>query len=527
MVDASKFRLIRTQKNGTLYWSCCRCNCALVTTESLDIVSNAKHRKPCESHPLNEQESHTTDDTNSQANICAHSFVYTKRDKTALVYENHLFYKDSKTSNVWRCAKRLTEKCKSVCRIIDGTIVTPPTEHTHSAYCQNKIKKMNLVHEIKQKALDKPDDKPFTLMSSSIRNAQPIDLVDRDLTNIRQIVYNKRRAVFKRLPKARKECLRELKLMSANGDELVRSVKGNIVMIARKEDLELLNKDNMQIFSDGTFNYSPRFFKQMLTIFVMNRGYYIPVCHFLLVNKQQRTYERALQMLIRECNLNEFSLSEKMKNASVMLDFEQALINSFKKQFPLCNVKGCGFHLGQSWWRKIKELGLTPAYRSPSSAEGKWLRGLFGLPLVPQLITRQVFADYCGTKEGKSPRLKRFQKYIKDTYISKAATFQPSLWADLEGPRTNNGAESFHRHFGDLFGYLKSKPPIWNFLRNVKNFNTIKTIKMASNKLRRITPGQTNNIVLSFLQKRTNVSTMLRVLSFTNQPKCILRRKRN
>ena len=274
----------------------------------------------------------------------------------------------------------------------------------------------------------------------------------------------------------------------------------------------------MQIFSDGTFNYSPRFFKQMLTIFVMNRGYYIPVCHFLLVNKQQRTYERALQMLIRECNLNGFSLSEKMKNASVMLDFEQALINSFKKQFPLCNVKGCGFHLGQSWWRKIKELGLTPAYRNPSSAVGKWLRGLFGLPLVPQLITRQVFADYCGTNEGKSQRLKRFQKYIKDTYISKAATFQPSMWADLEGPRTNNGAESFH---------LKSKPPIWNFLRNVKNFNTIKTIKMASNKLRRITPGQTNNIVLSFLQKRTNVSTMLRVLSFTNQPKCILRRKRN
>ena len=101
------------------------------------------------------------------------------------------------------------------------------------------------------------------------------------------------------------------------------------------------------------------------------------------------------------------------------------------------------------------------------------------------------------------------------------------MWADIEGPKTNNCAEAFHRHFGDLFGYLKTKPPIWQFLRNLSVFNKMKSIKMNSSNVRRINSDESYSIICEFLFKKFNVSTMLRKLSFRNQPKCVLRRKKN
>ena len=62
-------------------------------------------------------------------------------------------------------------------------------------------------------------------------------------------------------------CIKQLKDMSNKEDETVRAVKGNIVMIARKEDLKLLDVDCLELFGDGTFKYSPRFFNQMYTFF--------------------------------------------------------------------------------------------------------------------------------------------------------------------------------------------------------------------------------------------------------------------
>ena len=62
--------------------------------------------------------------------------------------------------------------------------------------------------------------------------------------------------------------------------------------------------------------------------------------------------------------------------------------------------------------------------------------------------------------------------------------FPPTRWAGLQnqGKKTNNGAEAFHRHFGDLFGYTKAKPDIWHYLRNLERFNKLKDTKIRSEK---------------------------------------------
>ena len=151
--------------------------------------------------------------------------------------------------------------------------------------------------------------------------------------------------------------------MTDKDDDLVRSVNGSIVMIARKKGLMLLNTQRLDLCADGTFKYSPLVFKQMYTFIVFKDGYYLPVAHFLLVNKNAATYKRVLQMLSAECEKLGFSLSASLKDGSVMLVYEIAMINTFKSSFPSCKIKGCRLHIGQSWWCRIQRLGLAPLYR--------------------------------------------------------------------------------------------------------------------------------------------------------------------
>lgn len=50
---------------------------------------------------------------------------------------------------------------------------------------------------------------------------------------------------------------------------------------------------------------------------------------------------------------------------TVICDFEQAAINSLTATLGRhVAVKGCFYHIMQSSWQKIQELGLTNAYRN-------------------------------------------------------------------------------------------------------------------------------------------------------------------
>ena len=81
-----------------------------------------------------------------------------------------------------------------------------------------------------------------------------------------------------------------LREMMTESDELVQFVDNDIVIIGRMEDLHLLNVENLQFFADGTFKFSPRHFKQMYSLFVFNKGYYIPVLHVLLQDKKEKIF---------------------------------------------------------------------------------------------------------------------------------------------------------------------------------------------------------------------------------------------
>ena len=491
-----------------MVWRCCRCSSYVYTTGTLEVIKCLPYkRETCIQH-------HATQ--SGETPKTAPRFVRTTRDKAALVFDNNIYYCHY---NTWRCSKRTSHSCKSVCKIEENRVVSNNEPHSHEALSEEEITLFDAVHDAKQQAIERPEDKPAHVISAAINSnfgSNPKGLNMEHLNKMRRAIYRKRRTKFKSIPKQRQMCIKQLKDMSNKEDETVRAVKGNIVMIARKEDLKLLDVDCLELFGDGTFKYSPRFFNQMYTFFVIKNGFYLPVAHFLLVNKTKATYKKMFELFTDECTKVGIPLKDKLHGGTIMLDFEKAVISCINTLFEKCKVKLCRFHLGQSWYRNITKHGLASLYKTADSQEGMWLRGLFGLPLLPQMMVQRAFQQYTRTASGRAVKLKAFQEYFSINYIQKCAQYPPALWADLLGTATNNGAESFHRNFGDMFGYLKCKPSIWYFLSNMAFYNVSKALKTKSYKQVKCPSSDHYMLVRSYHGNEINFTSLLRQIFMKN-----------
>ena len=51
------------------------------------------------------------------------------------------------------------------------------------------------------------------------------------------------------------------------------------------------------------------------------------------------------------------------------------------------------FHLGQCWWRKIQELGLSTECKNVNSEIGTFLRNFFGLAFLALLDMVECFVN--------------------------------------------------------------------------------------------------------------------------------------
>ena len=380
---------------------------------------------------------------------------------------------------------------------------------------------MRLRFKVKECGTARPDEKPLHLISECIESMKTKINYD-DLNKLRKVLYSHKQNMYKKPPKSRQEAMEILQQLAGDDDDLVRAADGEVAIIGRISDLQLFKEDSIQVFADGTFKYSPRHFKQMYSFFVLKNGQYIPVVHILLQDKKQKTYKKALLMLKSVCYNYDINLQNTLSKSSIMLDFEIAMLKAVKCVFKHVTIKGCKFHLGQSWWRKVKDLGLASTYSNRKSPLSKWLRGLFGLAMLPAALVPSTFKLYSSARflRNKTNAVKQLCKYLRSNYVLETSTFVPSLWAGLDsnGKATNNGAEAFHRHFGDLFGYLRCKPSLFHFLRIISRVNTLKDIKLRSTQ-KTVSQRNCDKDVQLFKSKRINVKTLLSRLSMKNLPK--------
>ena len=137
--------------------------------------------------------------------------------------------------------------------------------------------------------------------------------------------------------------------------------------------------------------------------------------------------------------------------------------------WPTTELRGCRFHLGQSWWRRIQQtriqqIGLACSYNDKNSDIAKWLLKFFRLSLLPANEIEDAFAEDIMDDAPSDAKCVEFADYVYNNYISSDCQFPPNVWAcSPDGSvRTTNGAESFHSHLNEQF--ISPHPNIFVFV---------------------------------------------------------------
>ncbi|XP_077297552.1 aminopeptidase N-like [Arctopsyche grandis] len=253
-----------------------------------------------------------------------------------------------------------------------------------------------------------------------------------------------------------------------------------ILMFTTRKNLEFL-KSCQSILMDGTFKTAPPLFTQLYSIHGtrlegtdQKPGKAVPLIFCLLPDKSGTTYNRLfsqLKMYIQDWEPNR-----------VMMDFERAAINAVQNQWPNAQVTGCFFHLSQSIYRKIQELGLTEFYDNQENAiKFKMVLALAFVP--PENVVEsweellQILNPWLLEQEREiQQKVDDFLIYFEVNYIGKIIANvrrEPRVASiDIWNVRdriihnygkTDNEVEGFHMKVGYTIG--AQFPNLWKFLK--------------------------------------------------------------
>ena len=161
------------------------------------------------------------------------------------------------------------------------------------------------------------------------------------------------------------------------------------------------------------------------------------------------------------------------------LDFEIYVHEAVHSVWPNIIIKACQLHLGQTWYRKIQNLGLSKKYKDPESDIGKWLKTFYGLNYLDSSDVADCFAFDILLDAPDDEKAMEFADCILNTYVDDNAKFSRKIWADpnLDTKRTTNCCENFHRQLGTMFYH--SHPIIFNFVEKCKSIQTNNHLKIC------------------------------------------------
>ena len=226
-------------------------------------------------------------------------------------------------------------------------------------------------------------------------------------------------------------------------------------------------------FVDGNFKLAPKGFKQAYFIRVPYEQSSVTCVYAFLQNKTTAVYAELFDALIQKCE--EMGLRVKIK--TIVSDFEKGVLKAVRRTFG-CDVhrQGCFFHLCQSTWRKINNLGLAERYRDPRNGDLRFFAAeMDALAFLPPDDVKEGM-DYL---KGRIPEgAELLFQYFDQTYVNgtsrleahtnpqgnpvirtvrKEPMFPADLWncngATIDGgPRTNNVAEGFNNRVQTLVG---------------------------------------------------------------------------
>ncbi|XP_068246463.1 uncharacterized protein [Palaemon carinicauda] len=220
---------------------------------------------------------------------------------------------------------------------------------------------------------------------------------------------------------------------------------------------------------DGTFKIVPEQWYQLFCIHVQVNGSSFPRVFALLPNKTKQTYQSFFEQLkIMQPNVDPVDL---------MADFEVAIHKSFNSSFPNSSIAACLFHLGQSIFRKIVDLGLKEKCNKHSEFCLK-IRCFSALAFLPTEDVGEAYEELIDDDEIPSELITYFDVTFMGVVRGRGARrrrdspiFPIDVWNVNERilqdlPRTNNAAEGFHSAIKRSAGGAHLN--IWKFIKTLK-----------------------------------------------------------
>lgn len=95
----------------------------------------------------------------------------------------------------------------------------------------------------------------------------------------------------------------------------------------------------------------PTLVYRFFTVRGVKQHYYVPFIFCLVQDKKENSYEEALQNIARYLPANYFL-------KKTYADFEKDIHTAVETVWPVTDLRGCRFHLGQARHHQTQKLGL-------------------------------------------------------------------------------------------------------------------------------------------------------------------------
>ena len=231
-----------------------------------------------------------------------------------------------------------------------------------------------------------------------------------------------------------------------------------ITIFTTLEQLELL-VDSRYNLADGTFKTAPPPYLQLYTIHGVENNRRVPLVFALMTNKSTADYQRLLQLLHR---YTQRAFNRVWSPNLFITDYETGMINAVATDLPNTNHHGCLFHFTQAIFKKVKEYGLTRAYRRNNQVTD-FVRKIMALPFLPIPVLRMNYNLHKQANRRlmrQYPALLRLTRYFEMTWLN--GPFPLRMWNVHDRHprlRTTNAIEGWHKRWNNLVGRVR--PNIW------------------------------------------------------------------
>ncbi|OWZ19629.1 hypothetical protein PHMEG_0006081, partial [Phytophthora megakarya] len=226
--------------------------------------------------------------------------------------------------------------------------------------------------------------------------------------------------------------------------------------------IRLLTYDNVFLFVDGTFSCVPASFYQCVVIMVYDRASrcFVPAVHILSTSKTEWSWWHCFHCV-------QVTTGMAMQPGTITCDYERAVINAVRDQFPESTIVGCLFHFKQAIRRRMQKLSIPAA--EISTAMGRGVLDLLTVLPHEQIDPRGIehvtdrIKDLTAEREIEYSERKwaAFCVYFRRTWIE---MIPPKLW-NVRGiarrliNRTNNLLERYNRELDNAFTAARPNIP--------------------------------------------------------------------